>query len=224
MSDTLPANWLALLNAAARGDLERAIAAAEREIANGRQVFPERANWFAAFRHTEPQDVRVVILGQDPYPTAGNAMGLSFSVPRGVRVPASLRNIYKGLDQDLGIPPASHGDLRAWAAQGVLLLNATLTVEEGKPNAHAGFGWSEVTDAVIEALGTADASPKAFMLWGAHAQKKSVLIDAKRHLILEAPHPSPLSARRGFFDCRHFSKANAFLTSRGLTKVDWQLP
>jgi uracil-DNA glycosylase len=224
LSDIFPANWLALLSAAAHADLERAIAAAESEIAAGRRVFPERANWFAAFHHTKPQDVRVVILGQDPYPTVGNAMGLSFSVPRGVRVPASLRNIYKGLNQDLGIAPVCHGDLRSWASQGVLLLNTTLTVEEGKPNAHAGFGWAELTDAVIAALGSSTASARVFLLWGAHAQKKAALIYARHHLVLEAPHPSPLSARRGFFDCRHFSRSNAFLAERGLVEVDWALP
>jgi len=224
VTDTLPAGWLALLDEDARAHLDRAAAAAENEIAKGRKVFPPRENWFASFHRTAPQHVRAVILGQDPYPTEGNAMGLSFSVPRGVKVPASLRNIYLGLKNDLGIAPAMHGDLGHWAGQGVLLLNTVLTVEEGRPNSHAGFGWQEMTGGVIAALGAPDAAPKVFMLWGANAQRKAALIDARHHLVLEAPHPSPLSARRGFFDCRHFSRSNAFLADRGLAEIDWLLP
>jgi uracil-DNA glycosylase len=205
------------------GSLTRAIATADAAIGAGKSVFPARAQWFAALAHTPPEAVRVVILGQDPYPTRGNAMGLAFSVPRGVAVPASLRNIYKAMQQDLGILPATHGDLSAWAARGVLLLNTTLTVEEGQPNVHAEIGWSAVTDAVINAIGAPDQQPKVFLLWGAHAQKKAPLIDAARHLVLTAPHPSPLSAHRGFFACKHFSQANAFLSARGLTPIDWAL-
>ena len=141
-----------------------------------------------------------------------------------MRVPASLKNIYKGLQNDLGIKPLAHGDLSAWAAEGVLLLNTVLTVEEGKPNAHADFGWRQMTDAVITAIGASSETPKAFLLWGAQAQQKAPMIDAKQHLILTAPHPSPLSARRGFFDCKHFSKANAFLTKNSQAAIDWQLP
>lgn len=224
MINSFPANWLALLDVNAKAQLDRAIVAAEGELALGKPVFPARENWFAAFNHVAPANVRAVILGQDPYPTAGNAMGLAFSVPRGVRVPASLKNIYKGLQNDLGIKPVAHGDLSAWAAEGVLLLNTVLTVEEGKPNAHADFGWRQMTDAVITAIGASSETPKAFLLWGAQAQQKAPMIDAKRHLILTAPHPSPLSARRGFFDCKHFSKANAFLTSNSQAAIDWQLP
>ncbi len=187
-------------------------------------IFPPREHWFAAFERIDPHAVRAVILGQDPYPTPGNAMGLAFSVPRGVKVPASLRNIYKALQIDLGITPPLHGDLSAWAEQGVLLLNTALTVEEGKPGSHANFGWGEFTDGVIEALGNADAAPKVFMLWGAHAQKKSPLIDTTRHAVLEAVHPSPLSAHRGFFECRHFSQANEFLRGTGVAEVNWRLP
>jgi uracil-DNA glycosylase len=223
MTNSLPANWLALLDTDAKSQLDRAIVAAENELALGKHIFPARESWFAAFSHVAPNDVRAVILGQDPYPTAGNAMGLAFSVPRGVRVPASLKNIYKGLQNDLGIKPAVHGDLTAWAAQGVLLLNTVLTVEEGKPNAHADFGWRQMTDAVIAAVGAGSESPKAFLLWGAQAQKKAPMIDATRHLVLTAPHPSPLSARRGFFDCKHFSKANAFQAANGQAAIDWQL-
>ncbi len=223
MTPTLPPNWLALLDANAKTQLDRAINAAENEIALGKHVFPARENWFAAFNHLAPADVRAVILGQDPYPTAGNAMGLAFSVPRGVKVPASLKNIYKALQNDLGIKPVAHGDLTAWAAQGVLLLNAVLTVEESMPNAHADFGWRQMTDAVIAAVGASSGTPKSFLLWGAQAQQKAPMIDATRHLILTAPHPSPLSARRGFFDCKHFSKANAFLSANGQAAIEWQL-
>jgi len=220
----LPANWLALLAPQARGRLAHATSGAAQRATSGKSVFPAREDWFAAFHFVAPEAVKVIVLGQDPYPTAGNAMGLSFSVPRGVPVPASLRNIYIGLKNDLGIAPAQHGDLRAWASQGVLLLNSVLTVEEGAPNSHAEIGWREVTDAVIEAIGEAASTPKAFLLWGAHAQKKSPLIATPQHLVLTAPHPSPLSARRGFFECRHFSKANAFLAERGLPTIDWKLP
>ncbi len=220
----LPPNWMALLDANAKTQFDHAVAAAENELALGKHVFPARENWFAAFNLVAPANVRAVILGQDPYPTAGNAMGLAFSVPRGVKVPASLKNIYKTMQNDLGIKPATHGDLSAWAAQGVLLLNTVLTVEESKPNAHADFGWRQMTDAVIAALGAGLETPKAFLLWGAQAQQKAPLIDATRHLILTAPHPSPLSARRGFFDCKHFSKTNAFLAASGQAAIDWQLP
>ena len=223
MSHSLPAPWLGLLTPGAIVHLERATAAAEREIASGKHVFPPRAEWFAAFHHVAPGNVRAVILGQDPYPTPGNAMGLAFSVPRGVKPPASLKNIYKALQNDLAIAPAAHGDLGNWATQGVLLLNSVLTVEEGRPNAHAEMGWRQVTDAVIAALGGSGQAPKVFLLWGAHAQNKSPVIDAQQHLVLTAAHPSPLSARRGFFDCKHFSQANAFLRHNGLETVDWML-
>ena len=224
MSDTLPANWCQLLNHDAIAHLERATAAAEFAALSGKQIFPPRADWFAAFAQVAPENVRVIILGQDPYPTRGNAMGLAFSVPRGVKPPASLKNIYKALQNDLAIPPAVHGDLSTWVAQGVLLLNSVLTVEEGRPNAHAESGWRQVTDAVIKALGAGSQTPKVFLLWGAHAQKKAPMIDARHHLVLTAPHPSPLSARRGFFDCKHFSQTNAFLGNHGVRIVNWELP
>lgn len=223
MINTLPAAWLALLNADANAHLTRAILAAERESAAGKQIFPPRSRWFAAFHHVAPPDVRVVILGQDPYPTRGNAMGLAFSVPRGVKPPASLRNIFKSLQNDLATAPASHGDLTGWAAQGVLLLNSVLTVEERQPNAHAEYGWRQVTDAVITALGSQRQKPIAFLLWGAHAQLKAPLIAAHHHLVLTAPHPSPLSARRGFFHCKHFSQANAFLVKQAAKPIEWWL-
>ena len=224
MSNTLPTNWCQLLNQDAIAHLERATAAAEQAALSGKQIFPPRADWFAAFAQIAPENVRVIILGQDPYPTRGNAMGLAFSVPRGVKPPASLKNIYKALQNDLAIPPAVHGDLSTWTAQGVLLLNSVLTVEEGRPNAHAESGWRQVTDAVIKALGADSQTPKVFLLWGAHAQKKAPMIDARHHLVLTAPHPSPLSARRGFFDCKHFSQTNAFLGNHGVRNVNWELP
>ena len=221
--NNLPDQWLALLDKEAHAKLAEATVLAEHASAEGKRIFPDRKNWFAAFEHVDPENVRAIILGQDPYPTVGNAMGLAFSVPRGVAIPASLRNVYRGLSNDLAIAPAAHGDLSGWAAQGVLLLNTVLTVEEGKPNAHAELGWRDVTDAVICAIGSSKSAPKAFLLWGAQAQKKASFIDAK-HLVLTAPHPSPLSARRGFFDCRHFSQTNAFLEKHGFSPIDWAIP
>lgn len=193
------------------------------EIAAGKTVYPPGDRIFAALDATPPERARVVVLGQDPYHGAGQAHGLSFSVPRGVPIPPSLRNIYRALQQDLGIPPAKHGDLTAWAEQGVLLLNAVLTVEEGQAGSHHGQGWERFTDAVVAAL-NGRATPLVFMLWGRPAQRKGAIIDRGRHCVLEAPHPSPLSAHRGFFDCRHFSAANRFLQAQGLAPIDWALP
>jgi uracil-DNA glycosylase len=160
--NAFPSVWRALLDADASTHLELAIAKAEGELAHAKHVLPPREKWFAALHHTAPEKVRVVIVGQDPYPTLGNAMGLAFSVPRGVAVPASLRNIYKGMTNDLDLEPALHGDLSTWAAQGVLLLNNVLTVEEGAPNSHAKFGWQQVTDRLITAIGSASAARKYF--------------------------------------------------------------
>lgn len=195
---------------------------AEREA--GHQVFPPAADVFNAFRQTEFADVKVVILGQDPYHNVGQAHGLAFSVRPGVAVPPSLLNIYKELAADIEgfqIPP--HGSLNAWAAQGVLLLNTVLTVRAHQAHSHAQFGWETFTDRVIEQLNT-HRNHIVFMLWGSHARKKGTFIDRRRHLVLEAPHPSPLSAHRGFLGCRHFSQANAYLLANGLTPIDWLLP
>jgi uracil-DNA glycosylase len=219
----MPLSWHALLDDAARAALKSAQDAVAAREAVGAQVFPSRALRFAALEALSPDDVRAVILGQDPYPTRGNAMGLSFSVPRGVKVPGSLRNIYTELNIDLGVAPAAHGDLSAWASQGVLLLNAALTVEEGKAGSHKDVGWHTVTDALIRALGKADARPKAFLLWGKDARAKAALVNPTRHAVLEAAHPSFFSVK-GFYGCKHFSKANAFLRSAGLTPIDWSLP
>jgi uracil-DNA glycosylase len=220
----LPPSWRDALGGeleqAYMGDLQRFLLA-ERD--DGKSIFPEQANWLRALELTPVDKVRVVILGQDPYHGEGQAHGLCFSVQRGVRTPPSLRNIYKELRTDLGIEPREHGFLEHWAEQGVLLLNSVLTVEMGRAGSHAERGWERFTDAIVHAV-NAKAEPVAFMLWGAYAQKKAGFVDQTRHLILTAAHPSPLSARNGFFGCRHFSRANAFLESRGLTPIDWALP
>ena len=193
----------------------------EREA--GKRIFPKGSEWFGALDMTPLDDVRVVILGQDPYHGLGQAHGLCFSVRNGVQPPPSLLNIYKELESDLGIRPARHGFLKHWASQGVLLLNSVLTVEMGRAASHRDRGWERFTDAVVRAV-NAKPEPVVFMLWGSYAQKKAAFVDASRHLVLKAPHPSPLSAHSGFFGCRHFSKANAFLESRGLPPIDWALP
>jgi uracil-DNA glycosylase len=193
------------------------------EKAAGKTIYPRGSQWFRALDLTPPAAVRVVILGQDPYHGPGQAHGLAFSVQPGVRVPPSLANIYKELATDLGIAPAPHGHLDAWARQGVLLLNSCLTVEQGQPGSHQGRGWEAFTDAVIAHIATRPA-PCAFLLWGAHAQKKAARVDGHRHLVLKAAHPSPLSAHNGFFGCRHFSRTNQWLAGQGLAPIDWALP
>ena len=193
----------------------------ERE--RGKRIFPKAANWFRALDLTPIDEVRVVILGQDPYHGPGQAHGLCFSVPSEVQPPPSLVNIYKELESDLGIRPAPHGFLEHWARQGVLLLNSVLTVEMGRAASHRDRGWERFTDAIIRQV-NARPEPVVFMLWGSYAQRKAAFVDASRHLVLKAPHPSPLSAHSGFFGCRHFSKANAFLQAQGLQPVDWALP
>jgi len=193
------------------------------EKAAGKQIFPKGAEYFRALDLTPLDEVRVVILGQDPYHGAGQAHGLCFSVKPGVRIPPSLVNIYKELQSDLGIAPARHGFLEHWAQQGVLLLNSVLTVEEARAASHQGQGWERFTDAVIRAVNE-DCEHVVFMLWGSYAQKKAAFVDGARHLVLKAPHPSPLSAHNGFFGCRHFSQANDYLLSKGRNAIDWQLP
>jgi uracil-DNA glycosylase len=194
---------------------------AERE--GGKRIFPKPSNWFRALDLTPPEDVRVVILGQDPYHGAGQAHGLCFSVQPDVQPPPSLMNIFKELESDLGVKPARHGFLEHWAKQGVLLLNSVLTVEMGRAASHRERGWERFTDRIIAEV-NANAQPVVFMLWGSYAQKKAAFVDTSRHLVLKAPHPSPLSAHSGFFGCGHFSKANAFLQDRGLPPIDWALP
>jgi uracil-DNA glycosylase len=189
----------------------------------GKRIFPKGSEYFRALDLTPLDHVKVVILGQDPYHGYGQAHGLCFSVRPGTRIPPSLVNIYKELQSDLGISPARHGFLEHWARQGVLLLNSVLTVEEGKAAAHQGRGWERFTDAVIRAVNER-CDGVVFMLWGSYAQKKASVVDQKKHLVLKAPHPSPLSAHNGFFGSRHFSQANDFLLSRGKQPIDWQLP
>jgi len=178
---------------------------------------------FNAFDHTPFEQVRVVIVGQDPYHGPGQAMGLSFSVPRGMAQPPSLRNVLTELESDLGIPRAAHGDLTRWADQGVLLLNTSLTVRAHDAASHSGKGWERLTDAAIRALAE-ERDGIVFVLWGRHAQAKRTMIDARRHLVLCAPHPSPLSASKGFFGSRPFSQANAYLAAQGHAPIDWSLP
>ena len=187
-----------------------------------RRIYPNMYDIFNSLKFTSYSDVKAVIIGQDPYHGAGQAHGLCFSVQKGTAVPPSLQNIYKELYSDLGIPPASHGYLKKWADSGVLLMNTVLTVREGQANSHRGMGWEIFTDRVIELLNDRD-KPIVFLLWGGNAKQKMRLITNPKHLILQAAHPSPLSAYNGFFGCRHFSKANEFLTANGMEPVDWRV-
>ena len=192
-----------------------------KEISAGKTIYPPGPLIFNAFNTTPFDKVKVVVLGQDPYIKPGEAMGLSFSVPKGIKIPPSLMNIYKELEEDLSCPKPNHGDLTNWANQGVFLLNASLTVEQGKSNSHASCGWHTFTDSVIHKL-SEEKDGLVFMLWGNFAKKKSALIDPFSHLILEAAHPSPL-AGGAFFGSRHFSKANEYLASQGKSTIDWCL-
>lgn len=193
------------------------------EKAAGKRIFPQSGEWFKALDLTPLGSVRVVILGQDPYHGEGQAHGLCFSVPHGVRPPPSLGNIYKELEADLGIARARHGNLESWAKQGVLLLNSVLTVQMAQAASHKSRGWEGFTDAVIRLVAD-QPHPTVFMLWGAYAQKKAAFVDTSKHLVLSAAHPSPLSAHNGFLGCKHFSKANAFLLANGAAPIEWALP
>jgi uracil-DNA glycosylase len=193
------------------------------EVEAGRRFYPPADRVFNALSLTPFDDVRVVILGQDPYHGAGQAMGLCFSVPTGVRPPPSLQNIHAELESDLGLARPATGDLTPWAERGVLLLNAVLTVSPGKPASHAGKGWERFTDRAIAAL-SEHREGVVFLLWGRHAQQKGAVVDASRHHVLTAAHPSPFSAANGFFGCRHFSRANTLLAEGGRAPVDWSLP
>ncbi len=185
-------------------------------------IYPHSSNWFHALEVTPLDQVKVVIIGQDPYHQPNQAHGLCFSVLPGVKPPPSLANIFKELETDLGMTSPPHGCLEAWAKQGVLLLNAVLTVEASRANSHQGKGWETFTDKVITIINERR-QHVVFMLWGSYAQKKGAMIDTQRHLVLKAPHPSPLSAHRGFFGCRHFSQANHYLQQHGISPIDWQL-
>lgn len=206
-----------------RDDMQALAAFLRQRKAAGATVFPPGRQMFAAFDATAFDQVRVVILGQDPYHGPGQAHGLSFSVPPGMPVPPSLLNIYKEIEADLGIARPGHGCLLPWARQGVLLLNAVLSVEQGQAGAHQGRGWEGFTDHVVDVLNR-QREGLVFMLWGSYAQKKGAMIDTGRHRVLKAPHPSPLSAHRGFLGCRHFSQANDYLRRRGQPPIDWSLP
>jgi uracil-DNA glycosylase len=194
----------------------------EAERAAGKVIYPKGAQWFRALDVTPLSQVRVVILGQDPYHGAGQAHGLCFSVQPGVHPPPSLLNIFKERESDLGLKPPAHGHLEQWAQQGVLMLNSVLTVEANRAASHAGKGWERFTDAVIRAV-NALSHPVVFMLWGNYAQKKASVVDAARHHIIKSAHPSPLSAHNGFFGSKPFSRANAFLKSQGLAEIDWRI-
>lgn len=189
----------------------------------GKTIYPEGKNIFQAMNLLPFEDVKVVIIGQDPYHGPGQSHGLCFSVMPGVAIPPSLQNIFKEIETDLGITPASHGYLRNWAEQGVLLLNSVLTVERNRSGSHQGKGWERFTDAIIQRLNS-EHSGLVFFLWGSYAQKKGAIIDSRRHLVLQSVHPSPLSAHRGFFGNHHFSKANTYLRDQKKSPISWELP
>ena len=215
-------SWkLALKNEFEQPYFQTLAAFLRRELAAGKTIFPPGGLIFNAFDTTPFDAVKVVILGQDPYINANEAMGLSFSVPKTVRIPPSLQNIFKELLSDLGLPTPAHGDLTAWAKQGVFLLNTALTVEAGRSNSHKNIGWQFFTDAVIQRL-SAEREHLVFMLWGNPAKEKAALIDGTKHLILEAAHPSPL-ARGAYFGSRPFSKANQYLEKNGIAPIDWRI-
>ena len=193
----------------------------DAERAQGKQIYPPQASIFTAFDLTPFDTVKVVIIGQDPYHGAGQAHGLSFSVPQGVKIPPSLRNIFKELASDIDCPTPLHGNLESWARQGVLLLNSCLTVEDGRAGSHQGKGWERFTDAVIAALNQ-EHEGLAFILWGRKAQDKGASIDRDRHLVITSVHPSPLSAHNGFFGSRPFSRTNDYLAAQGKSPIDWQ--
>ncbi len=226
-SDDIPPSWRAALEPVLATPEARKLGGWLRsEEDAGKVVFPPRGSRLAALEATSLEDVRVVILGQDPYHGPGQAHGLSFSVPDGVKQPPSLVNIFKELESDLGIERPQTGNLTKWAEQGVLLLNNTLTVEAGQAGSHAGRGWDAITDAAVQAVAETGA-PTVFILWGSHARKKAGRVrglgSGEHHLILSSPHPSPLSAHSGFFGSRPFSQANAFLERNGRGVIDWSL-
>lgn len=216
--------WQEVLGPVKRADFfQQLMARIDAERAAGKAIYPPASEVFNAFTLTPLDNVKVVILGQDPYHGPGQAHGLCFSVQSGVKTPPSLVNIYKELAQDIeGFHVPEHGNLIAWAEQGVLLLNTVLTVEQGKAHSHAKWGWETFTDAVIKSVNDTQHGV-VFLLWGSHAQKKGQNIDTQKHYVLNAPHPSPLSAHRGFLGCRHFSQTNTLLSQQGKTPVNWQV-
>lgn len=194
----------------------------EKERKNKKVIYPIKKDLFSAFNKTPFDKVKVVIIGQDPYHGPDQAHGMCFSVKPGIKTPPSLRNIYKELESDLGITPPEHGYLISWAEQGVLLINAVLTVEDSKAGSHHGKGWEKFTDSVIDHLNK-EKENLVFLLWGSPAQKKAAKVDDKRHCVLKCPHPSPLAAYRGFFGSKHFSKTNAYLKSKGIGEINWKI-
>lgn len=227
-TDAIPESWRDVLNPVLQTPEARKLGGwLAAEEADGKIIYPPKGERLRALALTPLDEVKAVILGQDPYHGPGQAHGLSFSVMAGVKIPPSLVNIYKELESDLGVSPAGHGNLEHWARQGVLLLNNSLTVEAHQAGSHAGKGWDAITDAIIASVASRKA-PSAFVLWGSHAQKKAGRIDAlkgdSRHLVIRSPHPSPLSSYRGFFGSKPFSAINAFLAGQGRPEIDWQLP
>ncbi len=223
MDVKIEASWKSVLKAAFnQPTFEQAALHVKTEKAQGKTIYPPGSMIFNAFNHTPFDKVKVVILGQDPYHGPGQAHGLCFSVQNGVAPPPSLVNIFKELQDDIGIPIPNHGNLTHWAGQGVFLLNASLTVRAGEPMSHAKIGWAPFTDAVIKTISDLK-EHVVFLLWGKFAQEKSVLINQAKHLILRAAHPSPLSAHAGFMGCKHFSKTNEYLVKQGIDPIDWRL-
>ena len=214
-------SWAAALSDEMQKPYFKELCAFVEEEYKNKTVFPSYDKIFNALESTPLDKVKCVIIGQDPYHTPGAAMGLCFSVPKGEKIPPSLNNIFKAINNDYGFAPPSHGDLSGWAAQGVLMLNTVLTVESGKANSHKSKGWEKFTDAVIKQVDRLD-TPVVFLLWGSPAQKKAKLLTNKNHLILESVHPSPLSAYRGFMDCGHFKKTNEFLSKHNISQINWK--
>ena len=223
LTGLIPAAWKPLADSAVDSSAWQNLSSfIKLEIESGATIFPAQEQWFAALKALAPQDVRIVIVGQDPYHGLGEAHGLSFSVPLGVKIPPSLQNIFKEISRDLGGDMPAHGCLEKWVEQGVLLLNTSLTVRANQAGSHAKKGWETFTDALIAGL-SQECAHLVFMLWGAHAQKKNTLIDLGRHLVLQSPHPSPLSAYRGFIGNGHFSAANMYLEKYGQSLIDWHI-
>ncbi len=223
MAISLENNWRKIIEEATAMDSYQKLRNFLKEEYKVHTIFPEKERIWTAFEWTDFKDVKVVILGQDPYHGVGQAHGLTFSVQPGTKIPPSLRNIYKELENDLGIPPVEHGYLKSWADQGVLLLNTVLTVRKGEAGSHRGKGWEELTDYVISSLNQKDKAI-VFILWGAEARKKRLLINEEKHFVLTSAHPSPLSAYRGFFGSNPFTKTNKILKKTGQKEINWRLP
>lgn len=219
--DELPEAWRPVLADTLSSDAGRRLEHNLMDLlSRGADIFPPRHAWFSALRGLTPAATRVVVIGQDPYHGQGQAMGHAFAVVPTMKTPPSLRNIFKLIELECGVQVSSNADLSLLGRQGVMLLNSVLTVASGRPGSHSKLGWQAVTDRVLEAIAR-DPNPTVFMLWGAEAQRKAELLKADHNLVLSGPHPSPLSAYRGFFECRHLTTANAFLTKKGLPAIDW---